>query len=217
MKYSKFFVLFLLITIIITSSFIGCSTEQKYTAEEWKKIQDNEMTAQTSTANTTALTIDTENQSKINDFNNRLYEWKKFCTDCLNAKQKIDQDIEDLDSKRVEAAKNKDFEKSQAYFQVEIDKYEEVINSLSKIYVPEIAKEHYSYLLDYYTKSKQWLSYVSDLTLGTNYDASKVDSLRDESNNAGIKATKELERIGKGFNQEAQELGLTIPFPNLNK
>lgn len=177
-------------------------------------------TAKATIANTTTLTVntenitvtvDTENQSKINDYKNRLKEFFQFLTDYNNATQKIDQDIADLDIKRIEAAKAGDIDKTRAYIQVEMDKNEEAINSISKIYVPEIAKDFYSYRLDYYTKYKQWYSYL--LPLNSNFDVSKSNSLKDEADIANIKAEKELQRVVKGFNQEAQELGLSVPFP----
>jgi len=175
----------------------------------------------TTTSSTTAkienstVTVNTENQSNINDYNNRLKEFSQFLTDYQNATLKINQDIADLSNKLIEATKSKDNKKFEAYCQVEIDKLEELINSLSKIYVPEIAKEYYSYELDRLTKAKQWLSYILDFTLSTNFDVSKADSLHDEGYIARIKADKELERIEKGFNKEAEELGLPKPYPNL--
>jgi hypothetical protein len=177
--------------IIISFSFISCL-----------KIENS------------ATKTNTENKLKINDYDNRLKEFSQFMLDYANSTAKTGQDIVDLDDKRVEAAKIKDYEKTKAYYQMEMDKIEEEINSLSKIYVPKIAKKYYGYVLDGITKYKQCLSYV--FTTNNNYDESKAYSLKDEADTAFIKADKELEQIKKEFNQEAQELGLKKPFPNIN-
>ena len=202
MKKALTIIVIVILIIIFNLSLLSCGIETGTTTSSITAKIENSTVA-----------VDIENQSRINDFNNRLYEWGKFFIDYLNATQKIDQDIADLDNKRMEALEKKDYEKAKACGQVQIDKNEEAINNLSKIYVPEIAKDFYSYGLDHYVKYKQWHSYI--LTLSNNFDVSKANSLKDEADTASIKAIKEGERIVKGFNQEAQELGLTMPFPNL--
>ena len=69
------------------------------------------------------VTINTEKQSKIDDYNNRLKELLKFLTDYDNATLQTRKDITDLSNKAVEAVKENDIEKFKAYIQVIMDKY----------------------------------------------------------------------------------------------
>ena len=172
-------------------------------------------TTSEATSNTTSTTTDTEKQSKTNNLKNKFEETKKYVADLDNAKKEIDKDIYDLHNKMQEASKAGDEQKVGAYLQVEKDKCEEAINNLAKIYVPEIFKEYQSYLVDYYTGLKQYLSYMINAQIElskdiADYDNSKAESLRDDAFNARDKAGQEFERVLKNLFDEADELGIVL-------
>jgi len=213
----KYILIQLGLTIIIVFFLFSCTIPKTYitaaATTEYVSIIDTASLTTAKIENSTD-TINTENLSKKTEFINRVNEFSQFILDFQNATQRITKDIVDLDKKRVEAYQAKDSEKVKSYIQEEIKKIDVVINNLSNIYVPTIAKDFYNYELDYYTKWKQWNEYLLSISNNWFVPGATIDnSLRDEAYAIDKKANKELEQTGKEFNQEAGELGLPEPFP----
>ena len=216
-------VLMIVIIINITAlilSLIGCGVaygynniKEKY--ESTEPINTNKTTATTQVNETfqiSSTTVDTYEQSKINDCKTKFEEAKKYVTDLDNSIVEIDKDINYLLSINTNDKRDTIFNMQEIKY-----KYEEAMNNLRVIYVPEIFRDHHSYLLDYYTAGKQWASYMvsaySDLSnnqLLSNSDHSNIESLNDEAINAKGKASQEFDRVLKNLFDEAEELGIVL-------
>ena len=169
-------------------------------------------TQQTEQTQAISINVDTEKQSKINKLKNKFEETKKYVLEMDNATTEIDKDIKDLSKKSNETD---DIQKSITFLQLQENKYEEAINNLAKIFVPEIFKEYHFYLVEYYTSGRQWTSYMisSYLALSNpdrNIDYSKIDSLHDDAFNAKTRADQEFDRVLKNLFDEADELGIIL-------
>lgn len=203
MKRKSLFVpLFFLLILLIIS--VSCNSEPTYTAEEWEDIQEEENKGEELA----------EIQKKIDDYYKRLNEWDKYATTSSTVLLPHDDKISELLEKIHQATENNEWDKCEVYDELIADEYDEMISDLSKINVPEFAKEEFNLYLDFLFNSKEYFKYMS---FGEkNFDAAKAENLNNERSAAIIKATKEIERIKQTFNKEAEELGLSIPFPNVD-
>lgn len=160
-------------------------------------------------------------KKKKRDYLIRLNEWDTFFANFQNITKTIDWDVGTLENKYLEADKIKEYEKAKTFLNVAIDKLKGEIKTLSKIYVPEIAKDYHSDALNHYEKNMQLYSYDLLLHFTDNFEYKitftddKMKNLMKEAQDAYVKTHEELARIENVFNQEAEELGLQKPFHNL--
>jgi len=199
MKSYKLFLIFSIILAIFITP-LGCNSKPEPAVDEL--IEQNKRE---------------QDQKEKNDYLKEVREWDDYVTESSEYFN-LEKELQDLDNKRVEAAKADDREKALSYAEVEADKCEEVLEALYRLYVPEIAKDHHNYLTNHYIKSKQWLSYIvqsgRDLEAGIlDLDVTKADNLLDEADHFMAQADQEFERIKRYLNQKAKELDLPIPFP----
>jgi hypothetical protein len=196
----------------LTGYYQGESTQETSTVNTSSATTQN-----TESAIATSTTVDNSEQAEMDDYKTNLEEYIKYIDDLKDVTIEINEDISDLADKATETNNKQEV---LVYLKLEKDKYEEVINSLSRIFVPEISKELHSYLVDYYTFKKQWVSFMINSISGTPGSQSeeeisnaKTESLQDDARNAFTKSMQELERIQNNLNNKAEGLGLPIPFP----
>ena len=161
----------------------------------------------------TSTTLDNATLEKIDDYYTNLEDYRIYIDDLRNVTLDIDDDILDLAEK---AASTDSKQEVLVYLKMEKEKYVEVLNSLSSIFVPEISKEFHSYVVDHYTFSKQKVSFMINSISGASVNESEYEILSDKADNAMTKSFQELDRICRNFNNEAEELGLSIPFSNID-
>lgn len=208
----KLIILFVIFMLMIF--FISCSSPIQSSSYAANTVAKTSVPAITKSKTTTTLKETADSSKEINAFIEKVNETQKYMGDFDNASHSLLEDIADLDNKRMEAAKTNDLQKALAYVQVEKDKYQELINNISKIFVPEIWKDNYSYILDSLTYYKQFYSYLIDsYNNNNNFDNAKATSLKDSAANFDTKASQEFKRILESLNKEAESLGLEKPFP----
>jgi hypothetical protein len=193
----------------LTGYYQGVPTQ----AETTQKTESTqaETTQKTESNQATSTTVDNETLAKIDDYYNNLDEHRNYIYDLQDVKTEIDEDILDLAEKLAETNSKQE---ALVYLKLEKDKYEEVINGLAGIFVPEILKEFHSYLVDYYTLQKQKTSFMISSISGASVNHSEYEILSDNADNANTKALQELKRVSRYFNNEAEELGLPKPLPD---
>jgi len=199
----------IILAILILSSFIfGCSSESKYTYEEWKKIKAlREKEGGEDYKPEEILDGDNEIKDELYNYNQDLKEYNTYIEECrlvyvrhyeviINLSDSFDGEQEDLDVKN-------------SYAQLIIDEEEEWISELIDIDVPHFLNNHNDYLLEFLNNNKLFYVYFLDSDLDeANEFAKKADLAYGESED-------ELIRVKGNFNKRAQGLGLTQPFPEI--
>lgn len=206
-KKTRYLIPLLILVTTITFCFPSCSplSPADQTIEE--------------TAQETAEEITIVDQKEIDDYRKELSEWVDYLAEYGNNVFPLEKELQDLEKKRIEAAKTDDSRKADSYMEVEADKCEEIIEALHELYVPEIAKDYHDYCTNSRIKHKQWLTYVvqtgRDLEAGIlDFDSTKAQNLRDERDHFTAQADQEFKRIVRYLNQKAKELDLPIPYPD---
>lgn len=88
--------------------------------------------------------------------------------------------------------------KKKLYAELIVEKYDEYIEESTKVYVPDIAKEHYALFLDYLMQRKQCFYYVA-FTPVEKINLIEFSRLKDEAQTLYIKFEKETESMFKKF------------------
>ena len=199
----------IILTILILSSFIfGCSSESKYTYEEWEKIKAlREKEGSEDYKPEEILDKDNEINDELYNYNQDLKDYNGYIEECrlvydrhyeaiINLSDSFDGEQEDLDIKN-------------SYAQLIIDEEEEWISELSDIDVPYFLINHNDYLLEFLNNNKLFYVYFLESNLDeANKFAQKADLAYEKSED-------ELIIVKGDFNKRAQGLGLLQPFPEI--
>jgi len=199
----------IILTILILSSFIfGCSSEPKYTYEEWEKIKAlREKEGSEYYKPEEILDKDNEINDELYNYNQDLKDYNGYIEECrlvydrhyeaiINLSDSFDGEQEDLDIKN-------------SYAQLIIDEEEEWIYELSDIDVPYFLINHNYYLLEFLNNNKLFYVYFLESNLDeANKFAQKADLAYEKSED-------ELIIVKEDFNKRAQGLGLPQPFPEI--
>ncbi|MHB8277095.1 MAG: serine/threonine-protein kinase [Candidatus Humimicrobiaceae bacterium] len=142
-----------------------------------------------------------------NDYNERLADYGGFRDGLIKLEDKYTSKIDDLRNKFNSEKNNMILKKSYSDKASEI--MNEWINDFTKLKVPSFLNEYFNLQLDYLS--------VYKLTWDSFMDSSlDWDKLQNDSQSADIKANKAFERVMQDFNDEANLLGQTIPYPGFN-
>jgi len=199
----------IILTILILSSFMfGCSSESKYTYEEWEKIKAlREKEGSEDYKPEEILDKDNEIKDELYNYNQDLKEYNTYIEECrlvydrhyeviINLSDSFDGEQEDLDIKN-------------SYAQSIINEEEEWISELSDIDIPYFLINHNDYLLEFLSNNKLFYVYFLESNLDeANKFAQKADLAYEKSED-------ELIIVKGDFNKRAQGLGLPQPFPEI--
>ncbi len=151
----------------------------------------------------------------MNDnYRKELREWENYVTEYGNNVSYLEEELQTLDNKMVEAGEAGDSEKTASYLEAAASKCEEIIEALHAMRVPKIVKNHHNYLTNYFIKDKQWLAYMlkGSRDFRYNLNKTKIQKLADKRDYFKTQANLEVKHITKSFNQRAKELDLPIPY-----
>lgn len=173
--------------------------EPKYTAEEWEKIEEEKQKNEE----------EDERKAKEANYEKRLSEYYSFAAKLNDIQDKYNPDILSLYDKIIETT---DSDEKLEYCKPVVELYENEIEELSKISVPEDVVTYYDYFLDGYIKTKLYY----ECFINPNCNSSELSRLESEANTSISKSKQELERVYQKFNEESEELGLVKPFPEFD-
>ncbi len=190
---------------------ISCNSETTYTAEEWEELQrEDEKKEEQYVQETKNIE---ENNEEIDDYNNRLNEYTIFVTS-----------IYELDDKYLDEEKNlsnkfnnsNEISKAVVYAELLVELYEDWYGDISEVKVPDFMEKVYGYILEYISNRKLWNEYYSRNAENNTGDANKLLEYENEQRLSYTKMQKEYEIVMDDFNEEAESLGLPLPFTESN-
>ena len=154
----------------------------------------------------------TESEKKVESYNVRLKKFKSFLNESKNIDNKHKKDIERL----MEEFKNEDsLKKKIGYAEILIERYNEYIKDFVDFASLEVKIQFVNYLEDacYYKtdsliKKASFFLYVSKLE-----EKNKLEQIGIEAAQSSNNYQKEIESLKNFYNEEADRLGLPIPFP----
>ncbi len=154
----------------------------------------------------------------MEDYYRELKEWNDYWLWYCNNVLPLEEELKDLENKRINAFNIYDSKKVYSYAAKELDKCENIIDVMQAMHVPEIVKECHDGLIASRILSKQWHEYMHksllDIEAGiASFDEAKAQALANKRDRFVVQADQKAERITKNFNQRAKELGLEIPYP----
>jgi hypothetical protein len=173
--------------------------EPKYTAEEWRKIEEEKLRDEEEDAR----------KAKVANYEKRLSEYYSFASKLNDIQDKYNPDIISLYDK---ATKTNNNDEKIEYWEQVVELYEKEIEELSKVSVPEDLVTHYDYFLDGYIKTKLYY----ECFINPECDSSELSRFESEANTSISKREQELKRVYQKFNEEAEELGLVKTFPEFD-
>ncbi len=201
-----------MIALTFTAMFlISCNSETTYTAEEWEELQrEDEKKEEQYVQETKNIE---ENNEEIDDYNNRLNEYTIFVTS-----------IYELDDKYLDEEKNlsnkfnnsNEISKAVVYAELLVELYEDWYGDISEVKVPDFMEKVYGYILEYISNRKLWNEYYSRNAENNTGDANKLLEYENEQRLSYTKMQKEYEIVMDDFNEEAESLGLPLPFTESN-
>jgi len=192
-RFKSIQVILILILILFNLNTLSCSTELRYTAEEWKQREEQQ--------------VYVEKQKRINDYRERLRKWRVLRNDGVRLYDKHIKFINDLIEKNIN---ENNTDKQIVYCELIADEYKQWFDDYSILKVPNFAKEFYEFELEYLLKEYEVWSYLSEGP--KNFEENKANSLSSEAELLKIKAVKEKERIEQNFIEEAEDLDLAKPI-----
>jgi hypothetical protein len=208
----KYLIIIILIALTFTAMFlISCNSETTYTAEEWEELQrEDEKKEEQYVQETKNIE---ENNEEIDDYNNRLNEYTIFVTS-----------IYELDDKYLDEEKNlsnkfnnsNEISKAVVYAELLVELYEDWYGDISEVKVPDFMEKVYGYILEYISNRKLWNEYYSRNAENNTGDANKLLEYENEQRLSYTKMQKEYEIVMDDFNEEAESLGLPLPFTESN-
>ncbi len=147
-------------------------------------------------------------ESKTSDYNNRLAEFNSLLNQINDMYNKhfltvIYPLVESTGDKPEEIISNAE--------QI-IAEFESWQDELSVISPPGFVLNMVNYFIDWTVAGIEFFTYSKENPV--NYNIVKMDQLKENLTSSLKKATGESTRIELNFNNEAEELGLEIPFPN---
>ena len=208
----KYLIIIILIALTFTAMFlISCNSETTYTAEEWEELQREDEKKEKQYVQETK-NIE-ENNEEIDDYNNRLNEYTIFVTS-----------IYELDDKYLDEEKNlsnkfnnsNEISKAVVYAELLVELYEDWYGDISEVKVPDFIEKVYGYILEYISNRKLWNEYYSRNAENNTGDANKLLEYENEQRLSYTKMQKEYEIVMDDFNEEAESLGLPLPFTESN-
>ncbi len=208
----KYLIIIILIALTFTAMFlISCNSETTYTAEEWEELQREDEKKEKQYVQETK-NIE-ENNEEIDDYNNRLNEYTIFVTS-----------IYELDDKYLDEEKNlsnkfnnsNEISKAVVYAELLVELYEDWYGDISEVKVPDFMEKVYGYILEYISNRKLWNEYYSRNAENNTGDANKLLEYENEQRLSYTKMQKEYEIVMDDFNEEAESLGLPLPFTESN-
>ena len=149
-------------------------------------------------------------ESKISDYNDRLLEFNSLFNQIKDMYDKhfltVIYPLTQLESNESEEI---------------ISNIEQIIaefvlwhNELLFISPPDFALNIVNYFIDWTVAGIEFFTYSRDSLVNVNYNIVKMDQLKENYTSTLKKAAGEGTRIKLNFNNEAEELGLEIPFPS---
>ena len=200
----------IILAVLILLSFIfGCSSETKYTYEEWEKIKAlREKEGEKDYGSEEVLDEDDEMvEDELYKYNQDLEGYNAYIKEygviydrhyeeIINLSSSFDDEQEDLDTKN-------------SYAQLIIDEEEDWVSELNEMEIPYFLIDYNNYLLEFLDNNKLFYVYFLESDLDeANKSAQKADT-------AYIKSEEELNGVKESFNKRAQRLGLPLPFPEI--
>jgi len=184
----------MVLVIVSFITLIGCTGEQKYTYEEYKKIKflDEDKESE--------FIPEDESQAYFDDLNDYNSYMKKFTSiydtytnELLTLFDSFDNEQQDIDKKNQHAASIIDYE-------------EKWIADLNEFEVPSFLKYRHDLFIDYLNNTILYYTYFleadlvdADISLQKAYDSLEKSSI-------------ELEAVKENFNDRAEKLNLDPPF-----
>jgi hypothetical protein len=191
--------------VLITILFIiliGCSSEQKYTYEEYKKIKFIEEGKESESISEPEEGSSNQEELQsyyddLNDYNSYMKEFKliydKYTNELLTLFDNFDNEQQDLDKKNQYANSIIDYE-------------EKWIADLNELEVPDLLKEYSSLFID--SLNNEILFYTNFLEA----DIVNADISEQEASGLYEKSSIELKAVKESFNDRAKKLNLDPPF-----
>jgi len=200
----KYKIAVIVLVIISFMILIGCTGEQKYTYEEYKKIKFLDAGKKSGSASENELEEDNLNQDELqsysddlNDYNSYMKEFTSiydtYANELLTLFDGFDNEQQDIDKKNQYAASIIDYE-------------EKWIADLNELEVPGSLKEYSGFFIDFLNNK------ISFYTHFLEADLANADISLQEANNSYEKSSIELEAVKESFNDRAEKLNLDPPF-----
>ena len=192
-----------LITILFII-LIGCTSEPKYTYEEYKKIKFIDADKESKSTSENELEDGNPDQEELqyyyydlNDYNSYMKEftsiYDKYTNVLLTLFDSFDNEQQDLDKKNQYANSIIDYE-------------EKWVADLNELEVPDLLKVYNSLFID--SLNNEILCYTNFLEA----DTVNADISEQKASDLYEKSSIELEAIKDSFNDRAKKLNLDPPF-----
>lgn len=204
----KKFIFIALVFLFVFTMAVSCKSEPRYTSEEWEQVQEEKQEREQKNEE------NIENLERSKDFNKRLSTFFNYLSDNIKIEDKYNDDVNDLTEKFNKTVEISSLEKKKTYAELLAEKYTNYIDDLNKLSVPSFCSNIHSYFLEYLTKQK--LYYVRFNLVDDMDDIEELEELKVDADLANNKWSREVDRVYSEFNKEAKELGLQIPFPDVD-
>lgn len=195
----KKFIFIAVVLLFVFTLAVSCKSEPRYTSEEWEQRNEENI----------------ENLDRSKDFNKRLNDFYDYFNDSIKIEDKYSDDVSYLIDKFNKVAETGgSLEKKKTYAELLVEEYTNWIIDFNQLSVPSFCSNMHSYFLELLTKEK--LYYVNFNLVDDMDDIEELEELKVDADLAANKWWRESDRITSEFNKEAKELGIKIPFPNVD-
>jgi hypothetical protein len=200
----KYKIAAVILITILSIILIGCTSEPKYTYEEYKKIKSIDAGKESESISENELEEGNSDQEELqsyyddlNDYNSYMNEftsiYNKYTDELLTLFDSFDNEQQDLDKKNQYANSIIDYE-------------EKWIADLNELETPDLLKQYSDLFIDFLDNEILYYSYFLEA------DLANADISAQEASDSYNKSLTELEAVKESFNDRSEKLDLDPPF-----
>jgi len=194
----------MVLIIILLITLIGCTSEPKYTYEEYKKIKFLNADKESKSISENELEEDNSDQEELQSYYDDLNDYNSYIKEFTSIYNKYTNELfilfDNFDNEQ------QDIDKKNQYANSIIDYEEKWIADLNEFEVPVFLKDYRDFFIDFLNKEILFYTYFLEANLA-NADISLQEA--DDSYN---KSLIELEVVKESFNDRSEKLNLDPPF-----